>query len=1225
MAEHLNEIVNYLDEQDRLTRNKLIGIGIVCGLELHVSSSRIEITKGCGVTSAGYLLVQDQLSLTYYRPYTLPTDFSPKYKPVYENWQLWELLTAEQSLAEEDALSIEANRAFMRDKIVLLLLEMKEKPLKNCVDTDCDDKGDKIEFAVKPLLVKRSDIDEFLKSKEEQPVNNEPAPSVSPALLDVKLKRFNVPVNQLTSTDVVLNAFLELVDENTLKRLAQVLNYSYLHYKPILFEEASNPFGDVFEVFKARLAAIKNTNPFFIQYFYDWLDDIHKAYHEFKRKVYDVQVACCPDEDLFPLHLMLGEATKSTSIHSKSNYRHYFLYSPLFNNQKNLLAEVQSLFRRMRVLVQNFTVPSPGTFPNTPVRITPSKYLDKPISNRCIPYYYNPEELYQCWNWSKTRRGKATSNLSYHAAQYNSADAVVNPLLYDIERFNFFRVEGHIGKSYGQALTAVISQRNSFNLPFEVVALSTATVARYAASDDKNCLFNDLESLYKVIIAELSCRFGDLACLLADVPYRPQLSNITGAVTDFSVTENIPVHTAATSIGNLAGFTINPAIFPLFGLPSLAVPAYKRGDFFRSHCTVKKGTVGEVYQTLVARGHHFVKPSPDSNMTLNTVYAHLFYFIDSVENVMGASWPDTIKDFTPATFTARFAALTEEVRFIAANTLNMAETAKELRLEESLRRFPGLINTCFDERLAALKKEYEKRYNEVRALANFMNYFKKHPGLEHKAGVPKGGTFILVYHETPAPRLTRPIPQVLTNVPGAVLAAANLNEAILSNAHIDDLLKEASVKDPVLLKNFELALGSFLNTCRDMEEATKLDITDILIRVPQIRVPDRFRIPEFAVIADFYLPYICCSDCPPITYVLPKEPEVVLSIRITPTEFCNNDEGAYPVTVSPEGGVLSASVGGVAAGSFQFKPKGIPAGTNKITYTLADGRSTSVDVKIVEAFEVDFRFQVENDGITVNFFPSNTGDRQVTWDFGDGVTTTEQQPSHTYQLKEESESFTVKLTVRDVPCLATKEHTFTLKRPERTEFGLVPEVFCSNDRATHTFKIAPTPKNVKEIKNEAKLVLERNPDTGEISFIPAKQNLQATKEFPLSYREAGLTIKVVVPNADFIMVLKRIQSPPNTTVDLSDFVLHVKAKEPAADDYQWRLLSGDRQLQFSGQAVDISYRNTGLSPQNELLINLRIFHQLPGAECMDEKRFIIDRRIFDRFLDKEEFDNHTTL
>ena len=46
--DHLNETFNYLDQQNRWTRNKLIGIGIVCGLDIVLNPGVIEITQGCG-------------------------------------------------------------------------------------------------------------------------------------------------------------------------------------------------------------------------------------------------------------------------------------------------------------------------------------------------------------------------------------------------------------------------------------------------------------------------------------------------------------------------------------------------------------------------------------------------------------------------------------------------------------------------------------------------------------------------------------------------------------------------------------------------------------------------------------------------------------------------------------------------------------------------------------------------------------------------------------------------------------------------------------------------------------------------------------------------------------------------------------------------------------------------------------------------------------------------
>jgi hypothetical protein len=57
---------------------------------------------------------------------------------------------------------------------------------------------------------------------------------------------------------------------------------------------------------------------------------------------------------------------------------------------------------------------------------------------------------------------------------------------------------------------------------------------------------------------------------------------------------------------------------------------------------------------------------------------------------------------------------------------------------------------------------------------------------------------------------------------------------------------------------------------------------------------------EFAdgtVIADFYLPYICCSDCSPIHYVIPKDP-----VTFTTRAECTNPNNEAKVVVTPFGG-----------------------------------------------------------------------------------------------------------------------------------------------------------------------------------------------------------------------------------------------------------------------------------------------------------------------------------
>ena len=111
---HLINLFNYLDQQERWSRNKLIGIGIACGLDIdqHIDDGSIEITKGCGITSQGYLIIlQDTTPYTCcipYSPIDPPKDLPftcdppdlPFYKPFFDNKEtvkIWQLLTSEQS------------------------------------------------------------------------------------------------------------------------------------------------------------------------------------------------------------------------------------------------------------------------------------------------------------------------------------------------------------------------------------------------------------------------------------------------------------------------------------------------------------------------------------------------------------------------------------------------------------------------------------------------------------------------------------------------------------------------------------------------------------------------------------------------------------------------------------------------------------------------------------------------------------------------------------------------------------------------------------------------------------------------------------------------------------------------------------------------------------------------------------------------------------------------
>jgi len=143
-----------------------------------------------------------------------------------------------------------------------------------------------------------------------------------------------------------------------------------------------------------------------------------------------------------------------------------------------------------------------------------------------------------------------------------------------------------------------------------------------------------------------------------------------------------------------------------------------------------------------------------------------------------------------------------------------------------LARIDEILSRCFLKLFIALQKEYYSRINELKKELLFHMFSMKHPGLEHLAGVPRGGTFIIVYVNT-----VRSVNDEFSSVP---------------------------VSKPDFLRQFELNPIEYAN-------------------FPQNSV----------VVGDFALPssYGCCNTCSP-TAVVSIQPFILLDKK----EFCDNDE-----------------------------------------------------------------------------------------------------------------------------------------------------------------------------------------------------------------------------------------------------------------------------------------------------------------------------------------------
>jgi hypothetical protein len=1020
--DHLNETFNYLDQQNRWTRNKLIGIGIVCGLDIVLNPGVIQINKGCGITSQGYLISTCTTQYTYYIPYTpitIPADLPftnngnlPFYSPMYTGKQIWKLLTdadfnALETAQQATAVTLSSATSFLTDYVVVLFLEAAETELKNCNMLDCNNSGSTMVFTLRPLLVAISDLPGALTIKPELALLNLDLNLRLNLSLStqVSLKRYNVPYADLNNTSDVLNAFVSLVDDTTLTQVANAYNSCYQQYGALV-NATTNPFTNLLTNLQSARSSIQASNPVFIQYLYDFVDDLIKAYEEFTAQATAIVGTCCPDENLFPLHLVLGLASQATNAFTKDNYRNYFIYSALFSKMGEDTSDAALLFNRMVIMVNYFTVQSQALQQQAAITITPSKYEYPPLSDRAIPYYYklnvSGSELYKYWNYNKTTKGNAARNLSYNASLYSSDATVTQPLLYDIERFNFFRVEGHIGQNQNTVLTNILGQQSKYNLPFDVVAISADLLQTNAPLPQ--CSFNDLDTDYQLIISEAACKIHTIFCFITKLPYVVKANSTASRAKGVSTVFETPKPTTL----KYTAFKLEPATLNITAAATTGT-AYKKGDFLRQYCPAIANTIGSGYLGAINSAGVFTNPIRiDQSNSLTSVYYSLFEFVDAVEQLMFEFQTNTLAEIDINAFNTIYQryltdtllalgiliALTEKT---TTNATSVADTqyvslAEDTELALLIDELGWLTNLCLEERMQVLVNEYTNRLTNYQQQLSFLNYYKNHPGLEHKAGVPKGGTLVLVYHSV--------APATTANTATTAVAATNVGAnrlLITDRANIDTQVAQQAatpVETATLDPNAIDIIDKYINSNTDVPAATRQTLLGILQKIPTRRPPRQYVIPDGTVIADFYIPYQCCSDCPPVAYIVqnvvtPPKPVITMG-----TTFCDIDTNAEPIQVSAPGGTFN-TIPGLDGTKLTFTPATAKAGTYQIIYTLNGVASNPVTVTVlvtpVSTFSFTSEFSTVNDQrvLSATFIPdAQDATYGYQWTFGIGFSET---------------------------------------------------------------------------------------------------------------------------------------------------------------------------------------------------------------------------------------------
>ncbi len=964
---HLNQVFNYLDEQERLTRANLIGIGIVCGLEIHFnpneSPETIHLSRGCGITSQGYLIIEPgDSSLVSYRPYTLPTeiDYPPFKDQTAQQYPLWELFPA----GEPETTPLGTPNDFLNDKAVLLFLELKKEGLRNCCANNCDDKGAAVTGTLRRLLIARADLDKIMEAANEAGdglSHGELSDTLTAelGLGDIHLPRYDVPNSNPVSTIDVLAAFQAIFKADKLvDKTAGVLRAAYQTFKPVLGDLYPNdPFATFTDKF-GFLDAVPQTpaQVCFLQYYYDLFDDLVKAYDELRRKGVGLMCACIPPDGLFPRHLMLGLLFPQANT-PPGSYHHLFLATPATGRCRAYADELKQLFQRLVEQAVTFSnTPPLPELPADQVRITPSRLWDVPLSEKAIPYYYQPDgtpHLNTLWSVEKTRRNRANQNLGYHSDKYTplAPEFVTKALQYDLEPYNFLRVEGHLGKDYRFVLRTLLLLKNRYRLPIEIVALRTGGFDERISVDlsKESCRFQDLEALYDTLKGELAC------FLCKEIRYFYGLPNEGGSGATVATAPKLPMLVKCA-----LGFLVQPNTLGRFF-----------EDWFNSLPGRKLADLGlDVDLRLDLRF------SVRFNVLLFLITSLARLNDQLVEDLGQVNFNELEKRYQDL---VRLAEAIESQRELSIGNIDGNEAL--LKWEELDDRLEEIVYNCRLDAFKVLRAEYERRIREVKQ-KQFLSFFlQKHPGVQHKAGVPLGGTFVLVYHETPAP--VRP-PRGVLDLSDMVLDRLSLTKNRPLSAALDRLAaKPTLLADPDL----RIVFGELTGEIPRSPLFPGLDPETGGIYAETVR-----GMADGTVIADFFLPYLCCSDCAPVQFVLPVPP-LGIAVQLTCT---NSETNSAEAIVTPQGGTAPYSyqlddqpfteLGGaivLAAGSHKLQIRDSAGSESKVQSINVPRALGIADVRFVDdassnSYRVTFAisggtapYQAGSGAVTGNIFTSN--------------------------------------------------------------------------------------------------------------------------------------------------------------------------------------------------------------------------------------------------------------
>ena len=652
--DQLNSVSQFLEDQDRLSRVFLLGIGIVCGLRVRLQGAVISVSKGVGVSTDGDILFLGEDSrFDQFKAYD---ETAPVYPPFYDGdtmLPVYELLRVGSEDPQAQLLSqfTATTGQTLTNMVAVFLMESYVKDEDICTGTDCDNLGKDSIHSGKLLLIRRSDVSRLL---EQLNTLDGSARALNEVVIDRPI------IGAGISTTAQLATAYRSACTTLHGRLLEAFGGFYAAARHFL--QASYP-SDPTTAWISRLNALNGEfarRDLGIQYYYDFLKDLADTWNGLLEVLYGDTSICCPDIQAFAKHLVLGNI--QTGEPGTANRTGYYP-SPALGQGRAAWQHALFLVEKLDTLVEQFDIPT-----SREIRITPSRYDDVTLEQRAVPYYYRSErarEVFSQWNHRLSATGRWAHNYGYHAVAAGARGAAANPLAAHLGPYALFRIEGHLGRPVREVQTELESQIRSRNLPISLQTVML-TSRRLDLLIKPKFRYTDLHRFSYVLRQDLALQLDD-----------------------------------ALSFGSKFRSEVDNAVDQRYVVDD---PNSSEGRELKQTAATKQGMLTERASGLKAK---LQRPY--------TAY------------VQDSSWKSDMRD----TLT-----VAGEFKYDLGKVVKTEFTTP----------FDGLISGSSHMLWVDwLDQLIIKKDDKAQDRILFPNFSRQHAGLEHAAGVLRGGTFVLVY------------------------------------------------------------------------------------------------------------------------------------------------------------------------------------------------------------------------------------------------------------------------------------------------------------------------------------------------------------------------------------------------------------------------------------------------------------------------------------------------